>query len=104
MLIAVCVNTRDNLNKLDPKRAATCARLLRTEKKATCGNYLVWKDCDSSCNLCACSTAKGTKKEHCSGHGKCYASCTTNTCTGAKCICDDGYFGEKCEKGIFIIF
>ena len=87
-----CVNTRD-------KTGNSCASQLSSG--STCVDYLGWKDCDSSCNLCACSTAEGTNREHCSGHGTCEATCTTETCTGAKCKCDDGWTGEKCELGLF---
>ena len=86
-----CENARDNGD------GRTCAFQLR--KGSSCKNYLGWKDCDKSCNLCACSTASGTKKEHCSGHGTCEATCTKDTCTNAKCKCDSGWTGEKCQHG-----
>ena len=69
----------------------------------SCQNYLGWKDCDMACNLCACSTATGTKKEHCSGHGKCEAVCTEKTCLNAKCNCNEGWTGTKWEtSGSFL--
>ena len=92
-----CVNTRDK-----KQGNAKCASQL--SKGSTCVNYLKWKDCDSSCNLCACSTAEGTNQEHCSGHGTCEARCTAETCTGAKCKCDEGATGQKCELGLFVNF
>ena len=63
-----------------------------------CPQHLGWKDCDKECKLCACSTASGTKSEHCSGHGRCEASCTKTSCSDAKCTCDPGWFGSKCES------
>ena len=62
----------------------------------SCQNYLLWKDCDQECNLCACSTGTYVG-EHCSGHGTCEASCTDQTCLEAKCKCDDGWTGDKCQ-------
>ena len=57
-----------------------------------------WKECDKECNLCPCSTATDTVKEHCSGHGTCVASsCTQKTCSNAKCYCNPGWKGDKCE-------
>ena len=73
------------------------------EKTTTCENHLKWKDCDKTCNLCACSTAFGTTKEHCSGHGTCEATCNKHTCTNAKCKCDLGWNGDKCQNGKIII-
>ena len=88
-----CVNTRDSTGKYP------CG--VQLGRGSTCVNYLRWKDCDSTCNLCACSTAKGTNGEHCSGHGTCEATCTAITCKGAKCNCDAGWSGDKCELGLY---
>ena len=84
-----CANTRDNGG------GDTCFH--RLNNGFHCQDYLRWKDCDRQCNLCACSTASGTGKEHCSGHGTCEATCTQSTCTGAKCHCDSGWSGDKCQ-------
>ena len=91
-----CINTRDNGGDIK------CAGQLKN--KGSCQKYLGWKDCDRACNLCACSTASGTSKEHCSGHGTCKAICTKYSCTGAKCQCDSGWSGDKCQnrKEIFV--
>ena len=86
-----CVNTRDKAS------GNTCAKQLG--RGSSCMDHLKWKDCDKDCNLCACSTASGVNKEHCSGHGTCEAICTKETCTVAKCKCDNGWTGDKCEKG-----
>ena len=86
-----CENTRDNGD------GNKCELQLKTT--TTCEKHLGWKDCDKSCNLCACSTASGTTKEHCSGHGTCEATCTKNTCTNARCKCDLGWTGDKCQNG-----
>ena len=85
-----CINTRDNGYRLH-----TCEFQLR--HRSSCKEYLGWKDCDKECNLCACSTATGTFRQHCSGHGTCDASCTKSTCAQAKCKCDQGWAGAKCE-------
>jgi len=85
-----CVNTENN------GRGETC--LGRFNSGYTCKNLIKWKDCDGYCNLCACSTASGTKNEHCSGHGTCEATCTQYECTGAKCQCDAGWSGDKCQN------
>ena len=85
-----CVNTRDNGDK------NTCAEQLGTG--SSCEKYLGWKDCDAACNLCACSTATGVSRQHCSGHGTCDATCTRSTCSDAKCKCDKGWAGIKCER------
>ena len=85
-----CVNTRDNGG------GNTCVEQLNFG--SSCKNHLRWKDCDRQCLLCACSTASGTRKEHCSGHGTCKATCTQYECTGAKCQCDSGWSGDKCQK------
>ena len=85
-----CVNTRDN------GKGETCVS--RLNNGYTCKNLIKWKDCDRYCNLCACSTASGTTSEHCSGHGTCEATCTEYECTGAKCQCDAGWSGDKCQN------
>ena len=83
-----CGNTRDNGD------GANCNSQLANGQ--SCQNYLLWKDCDQECSLCACST--GTHAvEHCSGHGTCEASCTDKTCHNARCKCDDGWTGDKCQ-------
>ena len=84
-----CMNTRDN-----KPEAAKCALQL---KRNSCEDYLNWKDCDYECNLCSCSTATGTNAEHCSGHGRCEATCTKDSCSNARCKCDDGWKGDKCQ-------
>jgi len=84
-----CVNTRDNGS------GNTCTYQLNAD--SSCQDYLGYKDCDKECNLCACSTASGTAGEHCSGHGTCEASCNKWTCTDAKCKCNPGWTGSKCE-------
>ena len=92
-----CVNARDNdAEKTNTK--GSCATRLR-DGTTTCQQT---KGCDSSCNLCACSTASGTTKEHCNGHGTCEASCTALSCTDAKCKCHSGWTGAKCESGLCI--
>lgn len=73
----------------------TCSHQLKGG--SSCDNYLVWKDCDYECDLCECSTATGTNKEHCSGHGTCNATCSETKCNEAKCVCDKGWKGDKCE-------
>ena len=85
-----CANTRDNGG------GKTCVTQLKAG--SSCQKFLGWKDCDRQCNLCACSTASGTKREHCSGHGTCEATCTQYTCTGAKCKCDSGWSGDQCQN------
>ena len=85
-----CVNTRDNGG------GANCSTQL--ESGESCQSFLKWKDCDRSCSLCACSTASGTIKEHCSGHGKCRADCTQDTCINAKCQCYPGWSGDVCQN------
>ena len=85
-----CVNTRDN------RGGNTCVSQLNYG--LSCKNFLGWKDCDRQCNLCACSTASGITQEHCNGRGTCEATCTQYTCTGAKCKCDPGWSGDKCQN------
>ena len=85
-----CENTRDN------GVGYSCEAQLNAG--SSCQKFLRWKDCDRQCNLCACSTASGTKREHCSGHGTCEATCTQYTCTGAKCKCDSGWSGDQCQN------
>jgi len=87
---ATCLNTRDN------GPGAKCAAQL-SRGSGTCAQYLRWKDCDQSCNLCACSTAVLMTREHCSGHGTCSAECGAQSCTGAACVCDEGWAGPKCD-------
>ena len=90
-MIDTCVNTRDN----DPM-ANSCSSQLGGG--STCVNYLKWKDCDASCNLCACSTASGVNRQHCNGNGVCEAACTKDGCEDAKCRCYEGAEGEMCES------
>ena len=93
-MLDTCVNTRDN------GKGAKCAdqlNPLNLNPLNSCQNYLLWKDCDMECKLCACSTGTGTKKQHCSGHGKCEAVCTKSTCSEAKCRCNKGWIGIKCD-------
>jgi len=92
-----CVNTRDKWGHFNTCSAVKQGKWL-SAAMATCTNYLKWKDCDNHCNLCACSTASGTTKQHCSGHGKCEADCTKDTCLNARCECDPGWYGLKCES------
>ena len=84
-----CVNTRNN-NDGD-----TCGAQIG--EGGTCQNYLLSKECDKECNLCSCSTSAGATSEHCSGHGECEASCTKTSCSSAKCKCEPGWTGNKCE-------
>ena len=90
-VIGTCTNTRDN-----NFGAFKCSDQLKGGKNS-CNDYLRWKDCDAECNLCACSTAHGTNEEHCSGHGTCVAECSMTYCQAARCDCDNGWTGEKCE-------
>lgn len=85
-----CTNTRDNTPGRD-----SCSTQLG--KSSSCLDYIKWKDCDRACNLCACSTASGRTREHCSGHGVCEASCFRQTCSDAKCKCEAGWEGDKCN-------
>ena len=89
ILVHDCVNTRDNGS------GRSCNFQLAHGN--SCENYLFSKDCDGSCFLCACSTASGTSPQHCSGHGYCKATCRRYFCFAAKCICDKGWTGAKCE-------
>ena len=89
-----CINTRDN-----DKDLHKCHKQITSG--SSCENFLNWKSCDLSCQLCACSTASGKTKEHCSGHGTCEATCSTKTCEDAKCKCQPGWTGDKCESGLF---
>ena len=88
-IIDRCVNTRDNGGGFK------CSTQLGWG--STCVDYLAWGDCDAECGLCACSTAHGTTRQHCSGHGKCEATCEQNGCTDAKCNCNEGWTGDRCE-------
>ena len=88
-LLDTCTNTRDNV-----PGSSKCSAQLGGSK---CYQFLIWKDCDRECNLCACSTAKGETSQHCSGHGTCHAECSETTCSYAKCVCDEGWTGPKCE-------
>ena len=90
-----CLNTRDKGLGIRDK-ANTCVDQL--DNGYSCSNLIKWKDCDNYCNLCACSTASATRSEHCSGHGTCEATCTLYECTGAKCKCDAGWSGDKCQN------
>ena len=63
----------------------------------SCRDFLDSKDCDMRCNLCPCSTSRGSEPQHCSGHGSCQALCDTKSCFSAKCKCDSGWTGSKCE-------
>ena len=67
------------------------------------------KVCDDFCNLCACSTEQpggGYIGYHCNGHGECKANCTRDICHSARCECEDGWTGEKCEipRNIIVFF
>ena len=91
--LAACTNTRDNT-----PGAHSCSSQVGS---GTCARYLgpSYKDCDRTCGLCACSTASGTTREHCSGNGICKADCTRKgSCTGARCVCNAGFGGSKCER------
>ena len=85
-----CENVRDNAN------TKTCDYQLNSAG-SSCTDYLKWGDCDFNCGLCPCSTSTGTSPQHCNGHGTCEADCTTSTCTGAKCKCEPGWSGSKCQ-------
>ena len=85
-----CTNTRDN----NPNQHS-CASQISSGN--SCRDYLRYKDCDKACNLCPCSTGKGTEGQHCSGHGTCQAWCNKTSCSSAKCICNPGWTGAKCE-------
>ena len=37
-------------------------------------------------------------EEHCSGHGVCETSCSKDVCAYARCKCDQGWYGNKCDK------
>ena len=89
---ARCFNTRDNR-----QGAYSCSKQIGNGY-GPCHKYLKWKDCDKACNLCACSTSDKTNPQHCNGHGTCEASCDSKSCSGAKCVCDQGWTGSKCQK------
>ena len=99
-IAGTCVNARDIHSPLEPK----CDEEVDIHKKE-CGNYLNSKECDAKCNLCACSTGLNGVMEHCSGNGVCKAEiCTQSKCQGAKCNCDEGFIGNKCQaEGYFIL-
>ena len=61
-----CASTRDNSG------GNSCASQLAGG--STCLKHLSYKDCDAACGLCECSTAEGTTRGHCSGHGSCQAT------------------------------
>ena len=86
-----CVNTKD-IEFAEADGQQMCKIL------GSCVDHLKLKDCDNKCNLCPCSTANGINEEHCNGHGVCEASCTTETCLNARCKCDPGWYGDKCES------
>lgn len=66
-----------------------------------CRKYLGWKDCDMACNLCACSTGDETgTMSHCNGHGVCEATCEEKGCSEARCSCDPGFMGDKCQINV----
>ena len=71
--------------------------------------YLGNKYCDEECSLCACSTSFdgfGYNREHCSGNGICKVThCNKWDCFKAKCTCNKGWVGDKCERppGNFIM-
>lgn len=98
--VGTCENGRDNSNKLQESSALLCYDQLQgSYGRASCTNYIKWKDCDRSCNLCACSTQSLESKagEHCSGHGVCQASsCSKLTCLDPRCVCDEGWRGNTC--------
>mmetsp|Transcript_14117 Transcript_14117/g.38356 ORF Transcript_14117/g.38356 Transcript_14117/m.38356 type:complete len:876 (-) Transcript_14117:223-2850(-) len=91
-----------------PPWDATCSNAAGSDACASqlaqgarrCSDYLLSKECDGQCSLCACSTGTGTAKEHCSGHGTCFAACSAKVCQDVHCVCDPGWMGSKCSDPV----
>jgi len=97
-------------NKRDDKGKEKCVNYLASvgAYNPSCEKQLKqWASCDSTCNLCQCSTYNpeigadlSGLDNHCSGHGKCMATCEKETCNdGAHCECDEGWSGDRCTNG-----
>ena len=98
-LIEMCVNARDITDVRAPVRS--CDEQVDIFNQS-CVNYLEWKECDEKCNLCACSTSVRHQLEHCSDNGVCEADCSQKKCENARCKCNEGFLGDKCQaNGMF---
>lgn len=94
-----CVNVQDNFPSNKWEGLWFCNQSVNQQLfNSTCRHELVLKDCDRQCGLCACSTAHGTNREHCSGHGSCSADCGNFGCKNAHCVCAKGWTGPKCAS------
>ena len=90
-MIDVCFNGRD-ING-----GHSCDTQINSHG-SDCRDYLGWKDCDMACNLCACSTGDATgAMSHCNGNGVCEATCEQKGCSEARCRCNPGFMGDKCQ-------
>jgi hypothetical protein len=84
------VNTRDYSDKLS-------CRLSILNGHGCTKFYNGDQGCDYACGLTNCSTSTKTTQQHCSGRGKCQATCTPQGCSGVFCKCDAGWGGKKCN-------
>lgn len=95
-----CVNVQDNYPPTVWQGLWRCEQSVRQGLfNSTCRHELLLMDCDRECGLCACSTARGLQREHCSGNGYCSADCDEFGCKNARCICHGSWKGPKCEHG-----
>jgi len=94
-----CVNVQDNYPSTEWQGLWFCNQSVAQGLfNSTCRHELLLKDCDRECGLCACTTARGLYREHCSGHGSCSADCDNFGCKNAHCVCAVGWTGPKCEQ------
>jgi hypothetical protein len=94
-----CVNVQDNYPSTEWQGLWFCNQSVAQGLfNSTCKHELLLKDCDRECGLCACTTARGLYREHCSGHGTCSADCDNFGCKDAHCVCAVGWTGPKCEQ------
>lgn len=97
----MCVNVQDNYPSTKWQGLWFCNQSVpQGLHNSTCNHELVLKDCDRQCGLCACSTARGLTREHCSGNGYCSADCGPFGCKNAKCICARKWKGAKCDQPV----
>ena len=94
VLFLACYDKREFLK---PSFLGACGSI-KWKKTLSCKLELRIGLCDDYCSLCNCATDLNFDwPQHCNDKGECQATCDDDNCYNAKCKCEYGWTGDKCE-------